>query len=1479
MKGRRNIIKVMAALLALCTIVSCVPFGMAFAADRPSNGGYSNFVDDSYSVTDEKTETVEKTITASKLVYTTSTSATAEFSAYTKALTADTMIVASLVKSYFSVDVYGAYKAYADANPNSVITLKEIRVEQKAQLSGGSSTVNVETGYSINGGMIAEGDVKPLVSAGSPIAVNSSKAPLSSTTVIDAETVLSALTSKDMYLVWYVGQSTKAMYYYAPSVTLVFDVYTKTTTDYNNDTTTANGSNGSFTNGVLDINTTQKLTPETVTGQKIYLGAYNNGYVGSSSYGSSNGQIYTSVTSVKEQAKNPKTNAVLDPAKHQKFSIPYKAPAYLNYDIQPYLDYIEATLVAQGKTNVKITITSVDLYTKVRMGYTGSYASSYAPYDDVAVSVAPSWTGSNYPTSNYQQTGDYYANYAYNVTVYLATSLTAAQVTQLNSTKAMTVRIQSTDYYGYYDYISTLNYLWTLVEDYPTIAINYSYTCDNVEETVVDNSVQTNLYAEHKFYEDDELVMGKTKFIGTLKGVGAKATVAPYTSGTVNNLYTYANGVQSYTNTGSAVVSADQYVLQRAYVDAGDGKVISIDSTSAKSAYTVSLLASTLAQTSDSARVVFEYRKGKTPAAEYECKSFEVKEDGGKLYFTVVTSPADINRIKIFDTTDAGSYVKLISTYTEDANGNYVWTASIAAPSKTTTYGADARANADNKYLKNYAYATYTVPAQGGVSNTTYVKDATYKVEGGKVVFTVTTAPNSVNRVKVSAADATNDYIAYATKHTVDANGNWVWTITIDAPSAATNYAFDARLTSTGKYAKAYFYMSVDPSDTNFDNDTSIFTNATYTVANGKVTFTVTSRKTVDINRVRVAPATAPTEYITYVSKCTTDASGNYVWTLTIDAPSADTAYAFDARLVSTGKYAKAYYYIAVKGDGSGDNGGNSGTVTPAPGATFKNVSASINGDVLTFVITTSPVAISRIKVMNSADMKTNLKLVSDYTVDANGNYVWVVSIDAPKAKTTYAFDARSSETGSYLKDYFYIEIDPATVTVVEPEIKSVSYSVSGEQFVFTVTTTSANINRVKVCDANGKLISYVSQCTRNANGDFEWILTSNIVKGISVYNFYMRDALTGLYIDEGFEYTVDYKGPDVVNPNSPVESVTYTTSGGIVTFKVTTAAGAYNRLKVAYLNDLSTAIAYTDKYVEVDGKYVWTLSVAQVGEDTTYSFDVRSSATNKYIKEYFDFTVPAGEVNDDVDSLVFKSVTSSVVDGKLTFTVETYKGYNRIKVSSAAAPSSYIKYTNAYTETADSQIWTITIDAPEITTAYSFAVRPVDGTSYLKERALYIHTVVDTPKVENWGTINESGVYTAKNGGYQIVLPGWVHYGTVQGADTVAAAYTAPTSCLFAYVYDVVDQSVFDGFTADDFASSLGTTIDTFRKTTIGDGYTCYVITAPGMYVYTFQTSTARYFLNFMQAADGVDVETISNTAMTNIIIYDAAPINAIVY
>ncbi len=1462
MKGRRNIIKALATLLVLTVLASCLPFGMAFAADRPSNGGYSNFVDDSYSETTESSEVVNKVITADKLVYTTSTKADSAFKSYTKTMTAGERINLTVVNTYFTVDVYGAYKAYVDANPNSVVTLKSIIVEQSAILAGGSSTVNVSTGYSINGGMVDTDTIKPVVSAGTSIAVNSSTKALSSVTEIDSETILSGLTSEaGMYFVWYVGQSSKTMYYYAPTVTLVFDVYTKITTDYNNDSTTANGSTGNFTQGTLDVDVTEKLTPETVTDQKFYLGAYNNGYVGSSSYGSSNGVLYTSVGSDK---KNPKTNVVLT-SEYNKFSIPYKASAYLNYDLTAYLDYVKAVLESQGKRNVNITITSVDMYAKVRMGYTGSYATSYAPYDNIAVSVAPSWSGSSYPSSNYKQVGDYYANYAYNVSVYLATSLTADQVKQLNSTKAFTVRLQSTDYYGYYDYISTEAYLWTLVEDYPTIAINYSYTCDNVEQTVVDNTVKTDLYVEHKFYDaNDALVMGKTKYVGTLTGVGAKATVAPYTSGTVNNLYSYNKGVQSASNTSSAVVSADEYVLQRAYVDSGDGNVISINSTSAKSSYTVTYLAQTLAQASDSARVVFEYKKGTpdvVPTVDFEYKSVDMTYDNGKLTFTVVTSPANINRVKIFDKADASSYVKLISTYTVNAQGNYVWTATINAPSVDTTYGIDVRSNEDNKYLKNYVYKTYSLDTENLDSNTTIVKDVVYKVEDGSVIFTVTTAPGVANRIKVAAATALSDYIAYTNSYTVNAQGNWVWTIKIDAPADKTTYAFDARLITTSKYAKAYYYQTVNPTDLP-DSDTSIFTSVTTKTENGKVTFTVVSKSTVDINRVRVAPATAPTEYITYVSKCTTNANGDYVWTLTIDAPAADTNYAIDGRLVSTGKYAKAYYYVAVKGTGE------TPAPTPTPTDVFKSVSASISDGALTFVITTSAADISRIKVMNSKDLKTNLALVSNYTVDANGNYVWIVTVDAPATKTTYAFDARSASTGSYLKEYYYCEVDPSKMVEVEPVIKSVSHNVIADtQVVFTVVTSNANINRVKVCDQYGELISYVSQCTRNSNGDYEWILTAPAVRGETKYNFYMRSASTGLYLDTAYPYTVI--NDKVVNPiETPIESVTHTTKNGIVTFTVTTAAGDYNRLKVAFLNDLSKALAYTDKYVvNAEGKYVWTLSVTSVSEDVTYSFDLRSSETNKYIKKYYDYDVKKDDSGVEVDSVIFKSVKAETAGNKVIFTVETYKGYNRIKVSLASEPSKYIKYTSTAVETEDSLIWTLTIDAPEVTTEYSFGARAEGATSYLPER--YELTYKVGPKQEIWGTLDANGLYTAVNGGYQISLPGWVHYGTVQGADTLAASYTAPTSALFAYVYDVVDAATFESYTEADFASTLGVTIESFRKTTVGDGYTCYVVCGGGMHTYTFQTENARYFLNFMQANDGVDVETFSNTAMTNIIIY----------
>ena len=84
------------------------------------------------------------------------------------------------------------------------------------------------------------------------------------------------------------------------------------------------------------------------------------------------------------------------------------------------------------------------------------------------------------------------------------------------------------------------------------------------------------------------------------------------------------------------------------------------------------------------------------------------------------------------------------------------------------------------------------------------------------------------------------------------------------------------------------------------------------------------------------------------------------------------------------------------------------------------------------------------------------------------------------------------------------------------------------------------------------------------------------------------------------------------------VKSVSHVITDGKIIFTVVTAPGVYNRVKLAADDDRGGYIAYTNTYaVNSDGDYVWTIKAAAPTSATTYAFDLRSSATGKYMKDY----------------------------------------------------------------------------------------------------------------------------------------------------------------------------------------------------------------------------------------------------------------------
>ena len=473
----------------------------------------------------------------------------------------------------------------------------------------------------------------------------------------------------------------------------------------------------------------------------------------------------------------------------------------------------------------------------------------------------------------------------------------------------------------------------------------------------------------------------------------------------------------------------------------------------------------------------------------------------------------------------------------------------------------------------------------------TGIYDVTYVVDGDTVVFTVKSSPN-YNRIKVTTEDNLKGYLKYTSSFTTDADGYYISTIKVDAVAGTTRYAFDGRLADSGVYASEYYYVDVT---IEIDDETPI-KSITSIIDDDKVVFTVVTAAG-DFNRIKVTTADNLGGSLGVSSAYTIDANGDYVWTVRAAAPSETTTYAFDLRSSATGKYIKKYAQIEVE---------------VIDIEIFKSVSYEVVDDKIVFTVTTIAGAYNRIKVTTADNLGGSLG-VGSYKVDANGDYVWTVKADAPTASTTYAFDIRSSETGKYIKDYYMVTAEPAAEETTA--IKNVSYTVEDGKLVFKVTTEAGNYNRLKVTTADNLSgsLAVSSVYTVASNGDYVWTVSVVAPEDSESYAFDLRSSETGKYTK--LYYIVDFEGYE---ETSVVKSVTYTIADGKLVFTVTTGAGAYNRIKVTTADNLGGSLGVGSYTVADNGDYVWTVKTAIPESTTSYAFDLRSSETGKYLKNYF---------------------------------------------------------------------------------------------------------------------------------------------------------------------------------------------------------------------------------------------------------------------
>ena len=275
----------------------------------------------------------------------------------------------------------------------------------------------------------------------------------------------------------------------------------------------------------------------------------------------------------------------------------------------------------------------------------------------------------------------------------------------------------------------------------------------------------------------------------------------------------------------------------------------------------------------------------------------------------------------------------------------------------------------------------------------------------------------------------------------------------------------------------------------------------------------------------------------------------------------------------------------------------------------IKSVSYEIENGKIIFTVTTSAGAYNRLKLTTADNLRGSIVTANSYTVNEVGCYVWTIKTNVPSETTNYAFDLRSSETGKYIKDYGYCEVE------IIPIFKSVSYEIVKGKIIFTVTTSEGDYNRMKIADASkpSGSLAVSNSYTVNEDGDYVWTIRMNAPTQTGEYVFDLRSSETGKYIKERFAYTVE------IVPS--IKSVTYRETSTSLVFTVVTKSGDFNRLRCGLSESVVDNIKNVNSYtVNADGDYVWTIKITKPSENTTFYFDLRDGSTNKFIKDFFVF-------------------------------------------------------------------------------------------------------------------------------------------------------------------------------------------------------------------------------------------------------------------
>lgn len=376
----------------------------------------------------------------------------------------------------------------------------------------------------------------------------------------------------------------------------------------------------------------------------------------------------------------------------------------------------------------------------------------------------------------------------------------------------------------------------------------------------------------------------------------------------------------------------------------------------------------------------------------------------------------------------------------------------------------------------------------------------------------------------------------------------------------------------------------------------------------------------------------------------------------------------------------------------------------------FKSITHALDGENIVFTVVTPATSLNRVKVTLADDKGGYIKYTDSYTLNSDGDYVWTLKLPCPESVTVYAFDARSSETKKYLKDYAEYEVS----TTKPNAIKSVSAEKNGSKTVFTVITTAGSYNRLRIGLSEGLTdnLGVSSSYSILANGDYSWTITiTSPLEGTVLY-FDLRNAETNKYSKNCYEYTLDLM-EDVITDVSAVKK------DNKLVFTVISKSGDYSRLRVGLNTNLTDNLAVSTKYgTNQSGNYVWTISIDIPKENTALYFDLRDAVTNKYINNHYVFNFDAAQFSDNV----IKSVTAQQSGGKTTFTVITAAGnYSRLRVGTNETLTNNLAVSTKYTvNPTGNYVWSITIPTPDENIPLYFDLRDASTNKYIGQHYIY---------------------------------------------------------------------------------------------------------------------------------------------------------------